>query len=56
MVYSERVTDTGVTTDNNDPFLNMGFEHGTKWVKNGAKCNMEFGRTTKIPPNFSSDD
>ena len=35
---SESVTDT---TDKNDPFLNMGFKHGKKWVdKNGAKCNM----------------
>ena len=35
-------------TDKNDPFLNMGFKHGQKWVdKNGAKCNMEFGRITK---------
>ena len=32
----------------NDPFLNMGFKHGKKWVdKNGAKCNMGFGRITK---------
>ena len=38
------------TTDKNDPFLNMGFKHGKKWVdKNGAKCNMGFGRITQKP-------
>ena len=32
-------------------FLNMGFKHGKKWVdKNGAKCNMGFGRITKNTP------
>ena len=32
------VTDTKATTDKNDPFLNMGFKHGKKWVdKNGEK-------------------
>ena len=36
------------TTDKNDPFLNMEFKHGKKWVdKNGAKCNMGFGRISK---------
>ena len=45
---SKCVTDTRATTDKNDPFLNMGFKHGKKWVdKNGAKCNMGFGRITK---------
>ena len=45
---SKSVTDTRATTDKNDPFLNMGFKHGKKWVdKNGAKCNMRFGRITK---------
>ena len=45
---SKSVTDTRATTDKNDPFLNMGFKHGKKWVdKNGAKCNMGFGRITK---------
>ena len=44
--------DTRATTDKNDPFLNMGFKHGKKWVdKNGAKCNMGFGRVTKNTPN-----
>ena len=38
---SKSVTDTRATTDKNDPFLNMGFKHGKKWVdKNG------FGRVT----------
>ena len=41
---TKSVTDTRATTDKNDPFLNMGFKHGKKWVdKNGAKCNMGFG-------------
>ena len=32
-------------------FLNMVFKHGKKWVdKNGAKCNMGFGRITKNTP------
>ena len=45
---TKSVTDTRATTDKNDPFLNMGFKHGKKWVnKNGAKCNMEFGCITK---------
>ena len=45
---SESVTDTRATTDKNDPFLNMGFKHGKKWAdKNGAKCNMGFGRITE---------
>ena len=45
---SKSATDTRVTTDKNDPFLNMGFKHGKKWVdKNGAKCNVGFGRITK---------
>ena len=45
---SKSVIDTRATTDKNDPFLNMGFKHGEKWVdKNGAKCNMGFGRITK---------
>ena len=45
---SKSVTDTRATTDKNDPFLNMGFKHGKKWVdKNGAKCNMGFGRRTE---------
>ena len=45
---SKSVTDTRATTDKNDPFLNMGFKHGKKWVdKNGAKCNMGFGRITQ---------
>ena len=26
------VTDTRATTDKNDPFLNMEFKHGKKWV------------------------
>ena len=44
---SKSVTDTRATTDKNDPFLNMGFKHGKKWVdKHGAKCNMGF---VKIP-------
>ena len=48
---TESVTDTRATTDKNDPFLNMGFKHGKKWVdKNGAKCNLGFGRTTKNTP------
>ena len=35
---SESVTDTRATTDNNDPFLNVGFKHWKKWVdRNGAK-------------------
>ena len=35
----------------NDPFLNMGFKHGKSvWTKNGAKCNMGFGRKTKNTP------
>ena len=47
-----RVTDTRATTDKNDPFLNMWFKHGKQWVdKNGAKCNMGFGRITKNTPN-----
>ena len=51
---SKSVTDTRATTDKNDPFLNMGFKHGKKWVdKNGAKCNMEFGRITKNNPRGS---
>ena len=29
---SKSVTDTRATTDKNDPFLNMGFKHGKKWV------------------------
>ena len=29
---SKSVTDTRATTGKNDPFLNMGFKHGTKWV------------------------
>ena len=38
---SESVTDTRATTDKNDPFLNMGFKHGKKWMdKNEAKCIM----------------
>ena len=45
---SKSVIDTRATTDKNDPFLNKGFKHGKKWVdKNGAKCNMGFGRITK---------
>ena len=32
----------------NDPFLNVGFKRGTKWVdKNGAKCNMGLGHLTE---------
>ena len=43
------------TTDKNDPFLNTGFKHGKRWVdKNGAKCNMGFGRTTKKTPYLDS--
>ena len=46
-----KVSQTRATTDKNDPFLNMGFKHGKKWVdKNGAKCNMGFGRITKNTP------
>ena len=45
---------TRATTDKNDPFLNMGFKHGKKWVdKNGAKCNMGFGRITNNTPRTS---
>ena len=45
---TKSVTDTRATTDKNDPFLNMGLKHGKQWVeKNGAKCNMGFGRITK---------
>ena len=45
---SKSVTDTRATTDKNDPFLNMGFKHWKKWVdKNGAKCDMGFGRFTQ---------
>ena len=50
---SKSVTDTRATTDKNDPFLNMGFKHGKKWVdKNGAKCNTGLGRiiqNTRVP-------
>ena len=45
---SKSVADTRATTDKNDPFLNMGFKHEKKWVdKNGAKCNIGFGRIIK---------
>ena len=45
---SKSVTNTRATTDKNDPFLYMGFKHGKKWVdKNGAKCNMGFGRMSE---------
>ena len=38
----------GRRPDENDPFLNMGFKHWKNWVdKNGAKCNMGFGRITE---------
>ena len=38
---TESVTNTKATTDQNYPFLNMGFKHGIKWVdKNAAKCNI----------------
>ena len=48
---SKSVIDTRATMDKNDPFLNVGFKHGKKWVdKNGAKCNMEFGCITKNTP------
>ena len=29
---TKSVTDTRVTTDKNDPFLNTGFKHWKKWV------------------------
>ena len=33
----------------------MEFKHRKKWVdKNGAKCNMVFGRTTKNTPTDAS--
>ena len=51
---SKSVTDARATTDKNDPFLNMRFKHGKKWVdKNGAKRDMEFGRITKTTPFFT---
>ena len=47
-IRNQKCHRTGATTDKNDPFLNMGFKHGKKWVdKNGAKCKMGFGRATK---------
>ena len=53
---SKSVTDTRATTDKNDPFLNVGFKHGKKWVdKNGAKCNMGFGRITKKKPKCTKE-
>ena len=52
-MFRESVTDTRATTDKNDPFLKKGFKHGQKWVdKNGAKCNVGFGRTTKYTPGM----
>ena len=45
---SKSVTDTRATTEKIDPFLNIGFKRGKSgWTKNGAKCNMGFGRITK---------
>ena len=39
------------TTDKNEPFLKMGFRLAKSgWTKNGAKCNMGFGRITKNTP------
>ena len=34
---TECVTNTKATTDENDPFLHMGFKHGIKWVDKNAR-------------------
>ena len=45
------------TTDKNDPFLNKMFKHGEKWVhKNGAKCNVGFGRITQNFPEMEGSN